>query len=107
MSEPRPPFRITLKSGVIYNLTPEGAEIIPKAGHVYRDVGANRLVVTSINDSKHMTRSRHYDGDAVDLRIWGLTAPADVAKRLAAVLGPSYTVIFEKDHIHAQFNRPR
>ena len=64
-----------------------------------------RLVVTSAADGKHMQGSLHYSGEALDLRIWNLPTPAQVAERLQQKLGLDYDVVHhEGSHIHVEFD---
>lgn len=68
------------------------------------------VVITSVNDSTHGERSRHYTNEAVDLR--SQSFPSGVAKQrfaaaLRAELGPAFTVLFEgagtsNEHWHVQ-----
>lgn len=71
-----------------------------------------RLVITSAADGKHSTGSLHYPesgqfegGQALDLRIWNLPTPAQVAERLQQKLGLDYDVVHhEGSHIHVEFD---
>lgn len=69
--------------------------------------------VTSLDDSQHHERSRHYIGDAADLRVRHLSADQadeiydELYHRLTVTLGPEYLVLREnrgeaQDHIHVQ-----
>lgn len=63
------------------------------------------LVITSANDGKHMKGSKHYSGEALDLRIWNLMGDeAAVTAELQKELGPDYDVVLEKDHIHLEYD---
>ncbi|MCS3827449.1 hypothetical protein GGP85_002919 [Salinibacter ruber] len=63
------------------------------------------LVITSAADGKHSTGSLHYSGEALDLRIWNLPTPAQVAERLQQELGPDYDVVHhEGSHIHVEYD---
>ena len=55
------------------------------------------LVVTSGMDGKHMTGSLHYKGLAADLRF-------PLRDEIKATLGPNWDVVWEKDHIHVEFD---
>ena len=70
-------------------------------------------VVTSITDGIHTHHSAHYRGEAVDVRTRDLSADdaAAVRDRLAAALGPRFTVLLEQpgatpatsaQHLHVQ-----
>lgn len=70
------------------------------------------VVVTSGNDSTHMTGSKHYRYEALDIR--SKNFPSAKAKRefIRAVqkrLGPSYQIILESEgrmneHIHIEYD---
>ena len=67
------------------------------------------VVITSINDSTHGDKSRHYTNEAIDLRskTFSPEAKTAFAVRLRAELGPQFTVLFEhsgtpNEHWHVQ-----
>ena len=68
------------------------------------------IVITSINDSVHGAKSRHYTDEAIDLRTRNFTNEADKIAfiiELRAELGPKFTVLHESrgtsnEHIHVQ-----
>jgi hypothetical protein len=76
----------------------------------------SECVVTSANDGQHSTKSAHYQGRAMDLRInnlgWtpgsvGFVLGVEVfarklAKALVECCGPTWYVVLEKDHIHLE-----
>lgn len=71
------------------------------------------IVVTSIYDGEHMTNSRHYRGEAIDLRSKNFNTKADkmlFAMNLKDELGPKFTVLFEhegklNEHFHVQVKK--
>jgi len=77
------------------------------------------LVITSVNDSRHSTHSRHYTDDAIDFRTKGPPASNAMGstaskrkfrKRFAEILGARFTVILESlgtpnEHLHAQVKK--
>lgn len=78
----------------------------------------NKMVVTSGKDSTHSTHSEHYNGNAIDIRIWNFIGFNALPKTkawqaqleyaclcLAEELGPKYTLVLEKTHIHLQLTR--
>jgi hypothetical protein len=86
------------------------------ADQVYAEHGAD-CVVTSLDDSDHSTRSRHYIGEAVDLRVKHVSSDTadeifdELFHRLLP-LGPEYLVLREfrgepQDHIHIQYQGMR
>lgn len=72
------------------------------------------MVVTSINDSRHSLKSKHWTGDAFDLRVrdpisgkWVSMVPSKIA-RLRECLTDDYDVVDETDgdgpHIHIEYD---
>lgn len=97
---------ISYKPGV--RGTPSAAiqSAISVAEAVYASFGIG-LVITSIRDGQHVTNSKHYTGNAVDLRRWDLDRAGRTSAAVAATraqLGGGYTVMLESDHIHIQYN---
>ena len=95
-----------IKQGVkVAGIQPEILLAIQEAREVYRDLGT-MLVVTELTGGKHMEGSKHYIGQAADLRTRHL-AKSDrslAAARLRVALGPEYDVVLEKTHIHVEFD---
>lgn len=85
---------------------------------VYRiaaDLGMRTPVITSAKDGTHKTGSRHYSGNAIDVRCNTTYASSGSCKMFAAELrrslGPAYDVIFEdfgpgnpNNHIHIEYD---
>ena len=63
-------------------------------------------VVTAALDGTHSTRSRHYDGLALDLRTNHMKADhkVELAMNLTTALGPEFDVILETDHLHVEWD---
>jgi hypothetical protein len=61
-------------------------------------------VITSVNDGRHMSKSKHYEGHAFDVRIWWLTDQLGCTGAIAEKLGPDFDVVLEKDHIHIEYD---
>lgn len=80
-------------------------KIIMTALDIYEDLGVP-LVITSLTDGTHMENSKHYSGEAVDLRTFYFTKAIaeDVTWQLQVELGNNYDVIFEGDHIHCEYD---
>ena len=55
------------------------------------------LVVTAGQDGKHMAGSKHYVGLAVDIRF-------PLRDEIRAALGPGWDVVWEKDHVHLEWD---
>lgn len=73
------------------------------AEEVFRNHGSP-LVVTSLTDGVHSSRSLHYSGCAVDLRIWHLRDPKACADELRSELHDDFDVVLEDTHIHVEWD---
>lgn len=68
--------------------------------------------ITSANDSKHKTGSKHYTNEAFDIRIFNVVDGAvNISKwvtafrnRLNRYKANSYDVVLESDHIHVEYD---
>jgi hypothetical protein len=104
---------IRLKMGVrARELKPQTMLAIAVAAGVYESIGLD-LWVTSLNDGTHMGGSKHYSGEAADLRTRGIREigenPANIAAALKVALGPDYDVLHESvgtpnEHIHIEWD---
>ena len=69
---------------------------------------ASKAIITSGLEGEHLEGSKHYDGQAIDLRIRHLDKRlwSIIAEDLEKALGPQYDVILEADklHIHVEFD---
>lgn len=99
---------ILFKDGVSFEggIHPAICAALYVAHEVYTDHNAPELVVTSVRDGKHMKNSLHYQGCAVDLRIWNLPQHDDeiVAEELSEALGEDFDVVLEETHIHMEYD---
>ena len=76
---------------------------------VTNEIAGRDATVTYTTNDGHLQNSRHYIGEAIDLRTWGMT-PQQVRQyrnSLQRNLGPDYRVIEEGNHIHVQTSGPR
>ena len=75
------------------------------ANAAYNEQGRD-AVITSVMDGKHMKGSKHYSGEAIDLRIWVLSESQvpSVVQRLEDILGESFDVVLEDTHIHVEYD---
>lgn len=68
------------------------------------------FTITSVCDGKHMKGSKHYEGNAIDIRTRFKTSLSQMpkldklflAKRLKHALGKDYDVVIENTHIHIE-----
>lgn len=91
--------------GIKPGVTPANLIIAAAIANVAEEQKLN-LVITAGTDGKHMVGSRHYTGQALDLRTSNLTDP-QVASVMAALkfrLGSHYDVLLEKDHVHIEWD---
>lgn len=83
---------------------------LPIIERIHKELTGRQVVITSANDGVHREGSKHYSGDAVDLRVWytdehvGLTT--EWAKELWTALGADYDVVYgdpsHMNHIHIE-----
>lgn len=63
-----------------------------------------RITVTSVTDGTHSKGSLHYVGQAADIRVSDM--PFEVSKYIESLklaLKENYDVVYEKTHIHIEF----
>lgn len=69
------------------------------------------VVITAGSNGTHAPKSRHYTGEAVDIRTHNFTLPVDTLRAsLQAALGPKFVVIWESpntpnSHLHVQVRK--
>lgn len=69
-----------------------------------------RCVITSAVRPKAAKFSYHQEGNAIDLRVWGLTelSKDDWCDDLYSFLGArGFDIVPEKDHIHVEWDRKK
>jgi len=67
----------------------------------------NRIpVITSAVEGRHMRKSKHYTGEALDYRIYYLTHDEkhDFLENMTEALGDDYDVVMQKDHLHIEYD---
>lgn len=65
------------------------------------------VVITSGTDGPHMEGSKHYTGEALDVRTRNFASVRQLEQFLAVVtrkLGDDYQVIRESDHLHVEYD---
>ena len=96
---------LRLKQGVRINgITPEmviGVIIIMDAIEKY-----GNLTITACTDGKHMRGSKHYTGNAVDIRTWTIPKEKEreFAGELKGALGTNFDVVLHTTHIHVEYH---
>lgn len=99
-----------LKPGVIVQgISNEAIFGVLAAQAVYQKYGLD-FVITSMLDGKHSSKSKHYRGDAVDIRtrhIQNDNMKAQIVADIKSALGDDYDVILESTHIHLEYDPRR
>ena len=93
---------IKIKNGV----TPRLLIIAAALANISESLGVE-YVITSGTDGKHMKGSKHYTGEALDVRTSSLDNDEidDVIDALRVKLGRNYDVLFETNHIHIEYDK--
>jgi hypothetical protein len=100
---------LRLKSGVrLGGVRPEVVVALVITSTIFSESGDD-LVVTSLSDGVHSTRSLHYSGAAFDCRIRHVQDVEgrweDLTRRIQVALGTDFQVILERKnaHIHVEY----
>jgi hypothetical protein len=94
-----------LKPGVkIEVVRPELIMGLMVANHIFAYEFNSEMVITACTDGVHMTGSKHYIGQAVDIRISNLSNPGAVVDRLKFELDGLFDIVLEGDHIHMEYD---
>lgn len=114
------PIRVKSDDVDIANLAPAMYHVLLVAATRFEHYGASEVVITSgcERDGKHSVGSRHWSGDAVDLRTdpndhWGIWVDdevggydanhvRDLALTISRDLGGDFDVVLEDDHLHIE-----
>jgi hypothetical protein len=63
------------------------------------------MTITSAKDGKHMKDSKHYSGEAIDIRKFDMKNVKVVVEEIKDYLGKDFDVVEEKTHIHIELDR--
>jgi len=92
-----------LKAGVdISRLNREIRRSLSMVEAVY-DEYIQEFVITSTFEGNHGAGSLHYSNDAYDVRL-PFKEIKEVLNAIKETLGNSYDVVFERDHIHVEYD---
>jgi hypothetical protein len=79
-----------------------------EADRLHREMTGVEMVITAIFDGTHMEGSKHYEGNAFDVRRWHLgNRVKEFIARLKNELGPDYDVVEEVSHIHIEYDQKK
>ena len=95
-----------LKKGVrIHGICDEISFVMTAIEGVYLEHGAE-AVVTSAIDGTHSRKSKHYSGQAIDLRTRNVDTEhhRPLTAALQAAVGEDFDVVLERDHIHLEWD---
>lgn len=104
-------FKDGVETGGITKKCISAMSIISEYFTLYLD---RDLIITSVCDGKHKTGSKHYEGNAFDLRTWttdtsGIQLSVDEKHKLGVtfseLLGMDYDVVVEGTHIHIEYDK--
>jgi len=96
-----------LKDGVSLNgIKPEVVVALIVCNDIFKNYGQD-MVVTSVMDGTHGSKSLHRYGYAVDIRTRNFQYQSDidlVVKDMKEYLTEDYDIIKESDHIHLEYD---
>lgn len=93
-----------IKDGVEIALMSKGNLIAIAKVNAMLEMMGKSLTITSLTDGKHRKNSKHYSGDAFDVRIWSFDNAKEIATKMQNLLGEDYDVVLEKTHIHVEYD---
>lgn len=95
-----------LKRGVVLAICAPMARMLVLLETTVHEITGEVVVITSAADGVHMMGSRHYTGEAIDIRSSNIDAvmKTRLVQSLRAVLGDHFDVVDEVDHIHIEFD---
>ena len=101
---------LSYKLGVkLFGIKNEILAALQVAESIYDHYGIP-CVVTSCTDSTHSKGSRHYIGQAIDIRTRNITSKAMLSKIVAGIksaLTGEFDVVLESDHLHIELDPER
>ena len=90
----------------VTGLKPEIVKILGTVWKVATELnGINyELVITSAKDGQHKTGSKHYSGEAIDIRSRDMRNKVGLKRRLQEEIGKDYDIVIEETHIHIEYD---
>lgn len=76
------------------------------AEEVYEKFGHTLIITEALATTGHIKNSKHYTGEAIDIRIWNLGADTYrvYGQLLRGLRDYGFDIILEKDHIHIEYD---
>jgi len=74
---------------------------------IHREHAGRDATITSVRDGEHKEGSKHYSGEAIDLRTRDLSKEKanKIARDIQTQLGRDYDVVSEHNHIHVEYDK--
>ena len=98
-----------LKRGVELDLIDKMYECLYDLEVIWRKHGAYELIITSGSegyggDGIHKKNSKHYTGEAIDIRIWNQPNINSAVKSLRERFDVDFDVVLESNHVHFEYD---
>jgi len=88
------------------HLTEKAAYALGVIDGVFEKYGNEVTTVTATTNGKHSLKSKHWEGNAFDLRIRGVKRVTEIVEESRDILGKDYDIIYgypnHTDHIHVE-----
>jgi hypothetical protein len=86
--------------------SPEIQHAMHVADALSKAVSGKEILITALFDGTHKKGSKHYEGNAFDIRKWHYNNDQlhSLLINLKENLGPDYDIIEEKTHIHIEYD---
>lgn len=62
------------------------------------------MTITSANDGNHMKNSKHYSGEAIDIRRNDMKNAKNVVEEMRRILDREFDIVLEETHIHVEYD---
>lgn len=89
-------------------ISPEIKAAMLTVNNISKEIAGREIVITAVFDGTHMTGSKHYEGNAFDMRTgWGMYTNVQIANlvnKIKSELGRDYDVVLEKTHLHIEYD---
>jgi len=97
-------LRLKNKSVNLDGLSIDLVKAIPFIMQIWSQWGVRDLFITSANDAAHMENSKHFSGNAIDIRSRNIPNCIEMCVEIREALGPDFDVVIESDHVHIEYD---